>query len=168
MKERKKRQPTAEEMMQRMAGLCAASEQCTFDIEKKLRRAELSEEEVRYILRRLHEERFIDDGRYAGAFARDKVRFSSWGRLKIRQALRAKRISDREISEALASIDDGDYAEAAERAGEAKARSLDLSEYNDRVKLMRHLLSRGFEIEVCRRSLSRIIKNNRDNRDNRE
>ena len=55
-------------------------------------------------------DRFIDDGRYAEAFVRDKLRLSGWGEYKIRTALQRKRIDRELIDAALAQADRQDMA----------------------------------------------------------
>lgn len=156
---RRKRKPiTAEEALMRMAALCARSEQCSFDIARKLRNMSLSESDVHSILSRLRKQKFVDDARYAGALARDKVRFQAWGKYKIKRALYSKQIPSKIIEDAIASIDETEYAEAAYRAGHGKLQSgLDLDIYDDKIKLMRYLLSRGFELPVCRVAFGRLL-----------
>lgn len=132
-------------MLVKMAGLCAKSEQCEFDIVKKLRAKQLSVGDIYWVLQELRERKFVDNARFAAAYARDKVRFSSWGRLKIRAGLASKRIFGTEAANALNAIDQQDYEAAVARAAKAKAAQLDLTTKEDRIKLYRHLLSRGFE-----------------------
>ena len=135
-------------LLKRMAGLCARSEQCTFDISSKLYRAGLSKEKREEIIEYLTANRYLDDSRYARSFASYKVRFAAWGKRKIKMALAAKRIPSGLIQQALDDIDPDDYSDAAKRAVEAKKKELDLSVREDRVKLYRHLLSRGFESDI--------------------
>ena len=150
--------PDPEKLLQRMAALCARSEQCSFDIDRKLRRAGLPDADVRSIIDRLEANSFIDDRRFAGSFARDKVRFAGWGKLKIRMALAAKRIPQQIIAEALADIPTGDYRKALVSAATVKARTLNLADYGDRAKLMRHLAARGFEAAVCSSAVTYLVK----------
>ncbi len=143
-----------------MADLCARSEQCEGDIRQKLYRYGLSSSEVDSVVRRLIDERFIDNARFARAYARDKCRFSAWGRAKIRMGLIAKRIPSRDITEALAEIPEEDYLDALRRTASAKARSLRLTgpdSREDRVRLYRHILSRGFESELASRAVREAI-----------
>ena len=83
---------TPPEALHRSAALCSSSEHCIADIREKLSRWGIGEPDARTIVERLVQERFIDEGRYAIAFAKDKFRFSGWGRIKIRYALQQKRI----------------------------------------------------------------------------
>lgn len=140
-----RRRPTAEELLVKMAGLCSRSEQCEGDILTKLLRAGLTRGEADGVIDELKERGFIDEGRYARAFARDKVRLAGWGRRKIRMALAAKRIGSPAISEALAEIGPEEYLRAATAVAEAKARSLDLRLREDVAKLYRSLAARGYE-----------------------
>lgn len=132
-------------MLVKMAGLCAGAEQCSFDIYDKVIKKGFSQDVADRIIGYLVKNRYIDDARYARAYAADKVRFSGWGKIKIRMMLRAKRMSDPIISQALEYVVAKDYEEALHKVLAAKARSLDLSDVKDRQKLYRHLASRGFE-----------------------
>ncbi len=140
-----KRRITADEMLVRMAGLCANAEQCSSDIRQKILKHGFSAEQADKMIDYLCANKYIDDERYARAYAVDKVRFSGWGKMKVRLGLLAKGLSDSIISQALDYIPEKDYSEALEKVLAAKARSLYLKDVKDRQKLYRHLASRGFE-----------------------
>lgn len=150
------RTPDKEKLRVRMAGLCSRSEQCGHDITQKLYKAGLRSEDVREITDYLRERGFIDERRYARAFANDKMRFSGWGKRKIRAALSAKRVESNLISAAIEGMDDEEYRDVLLRVARAKARDLDLSGREDRAKLYRHLLARGFESAEVSRVLSKL------------
>lgn len=141
-----------------MADLCARSEQCAFDVARKLRARGLSSSDIRQVIGELTDRRFLDEFRYARSFARDKVRFSAWGKYKIRAALLARRISVRVIEDAFLEIDPEDYSAAVSRAAAARASALDLSVAADRMKLYRHLLSRGFESDVAQAAIKERMR----------
>lgn len=146
----------------RMADLCARSEQCEADIRQKLYRLGLSSSEVQQIVTQLIESKFIDNERFARSFARDKCRFSCWGRHKIRLALAAKRLTSHEINQGLEAIEEADYLDALKRTAAAKARSLDLNGPNardERLKLFRHIISRGFESDLASKAIKAILAN---------
>ena len=100
---------TPPEALHRAAALCSSSEHCIADIREKLSRWGIGEPDARTIVERLVQERFIDEERYAIAFAKDKFRFSGWGRIKIRYALQQKRIGNSDIVNALSLIDEEAY-----------------------------------------------------------
>ena len=152
----RKKPITKEAALLKMADLCARGEHCAFEIREKLRKMQLATSDANEIVEYLEENRYIDDSRFARAFARDKVKFSGWGKNKIRMALAMKRIPSAEISSALEEIDPEEYMAVAVNAAKAKARNLDLSDYNDKGKLYRHLASRGFEGSVISKAIQSI------------
>ncbi|MBD5272026.1 MAG: RecX family transcriptional regulator [Bacteroides sp.] len=152
----RKKPITKEAALLKMADLCARGEHCAFEIREKLRKMQLAASDANEIVEYLEENRYIDDSRFARAFARDKVKFSGWGKNKIRMALAMKRIPSAEISSALEEIDPEEYMAVAVNAAKAKARNLDLSDYNDKGKLYRHLASRGFEGSVISKAIQSI------------
>ena len=137
---------TEEEMLQKLAGCCAAKECCLQELRQKLERADLPEEAIERVLSALLEGRFVDEARYARAFVNDKFRFNKWGRLKINQELARKGIPSELRREALEGIDETAYGETLlallrEKARLTKAR--DGRELGQ--KLFRFAASRGFE-----------------------
>ena len=100
---------TADEILYKLATRCSVSEQCLSDIEAKLSRYDLTEEEHTRILRHLVEEKYVDDRRYAEAYVKDKYRFNKWGRIKIAQGLRLKGIDNETIKSAMEAIDEEEY-----------------------------------------------------------
>lgn len=157
-----KRQITLEGMLARMAGLCAGSEQCSADIREKVLKKGFSSDVADKIIAYLVKNKYIDDSRFAKALASDKVRFSGWGKIKIRLYLRGKQISEGDINLALDYIDDEDYSVALSKALAAKARSLNLSDAADRMKLYRHLVSRGFESSLIINQIKKYMKHDGD------
>lgn len=148
-----KKAPDPEVLLKRMAGLCAKSEQCTSDINTKLYKAGLPKEKRDEIIAYLTDNRYIDDARFARAFANYKVRFSGWGKRKICMALAAKRIPSVLITAAIDNIDDREYLKAASRVAEAKKRELDMNTSEDKAKFYRQMLQRGFESDIIQHLL---------------
>lgn len=70
--------------LQKVASLCASSEQCWQDIEKKLQKWEVNNNDIHSIKEYLYKERFLDDERYARGYIRDKMNLNKWGRKKDR------------------------------------------------------------------------------------
>lgn len=150
---------TPEAARLKMAALCARSEYCEYEIREKLWKMGLSRQNADEIIDYLIENRFVDNRRFARGFANDKTRFAGWGRRKTRQALALKRISQTDITDALENIDVKEYEATLRRVAESKTRTLDLSSYDDRIKLYRYLLSRGFESDIVTRLISAMRKN---------
>lgn len=149
---------TADEAKLRMADLCARSEQCSADIIVKLKKLGIAQSDASNILEQLKSRKFIDDARYAGAYASDKLRFAGWGPNKIRAGLYAKRIASDIIADVVDALDANMIKESALRAARVKAGSLDLYLREDRIKLMRHLAAKGYSMDICREMMSKLIK----------
>ena len=144
------------------AGLCSGSEHCTSQIREKLSLWGISEEDANDIIDRLTKEKFIDDSRFARAYCHDKFCYSHWGRVKIRQMLRHLRLSDEEIAEGMTAISEEAYSETLSDALLAKDRTLkDTDIYQRKGKLVRHLLSRGFEMDLILDAVDDYFNNGR-------
>ena len=156
------RQPiTLEAARIRMADICARSEQCEADIKQKLYKLGLTSSQTAETINFLKENKFIDNKRFARSFSSDKCRFSSWGKYKIQRALAAKRLRPDEIAEGLSAIDENDYHAALMRTAIAKARTLDLfgeSGRDNRMRLYRHIMARGFEPSLASEAVKNILR----------
>ena len=146
------RQPiTLEAARIRMADICARSEQCEADIKQKLYKLGLTSSQTAETINFLKENKFIDNKRFARSFSRDKCRFSSWG----------KCLRPDEIAEGLSAIDENDYHAALMRTAIAKARTLDLfgeSGRDNRMRLYRHIMARGFEPSLASEAVKNILR----------
>lgn len=148
--------PNPEAVKLRLASLCARSEQCVSDLRRKCLQAGLTASQAESVLQFLREQKFVDDARFARAFAGDKVRFAGWGMNKIRLALRQKRIGNTEIEDALSSVPKKDYSDALKRVANQKARSLDMSTQEGKAKFYKYMVSRGFESNLVSQLLSHL------------
>lgn len=131
-------------VLTRFQALCSKSEQCSSDILRKLLKAfEGDESKALEVLDALKADKFIDDARYAGAFARDKARLEGWGPVKIRFKLRAKGIPDSAIEEGLREIDSDQADEKLLRLLQARRKALEGDPYI-KFKLLKYALGRGY------------------------
>ena len=147
---RKKVEMNKEVALGRAASLCSLSEHCSSQIEEKLRLWGVSDKDAEEIVNHLVEEKYIDNLRFARAYCHDKFLYSHWGRIKISQMLRGLRLSDEEIAEGLATIPEESYLQALDEALRNKDKTLkDTDKYQRKGKLVRHLLSRGFEMGLA-------------------
>lgn len=138
---------TPQEAYSRLADRCSTTELCTSEALEKLRQWGIGEQPACAIVQRLVDERFIDDERFARAFVRDRLYNSRWGLVKIRQAMRLKHLDSGLINEAIESeTDDERYFSNLAAALRSKGRAMPspLSR-DDRMKLARFALSRGYE-----------------------
>ena len=138
-------------MLRRMMNLCARGERCSADIRRKL--AVLPPDEAEAVLQTLLSEGFVDDARYARAFARDKSSLQGWGSLKIKLALQRKGIDAAVIDAALEEIDGKAAGARMEQVLRAKWKALAREEDPSRkeAKFYRSALARGYGSEEIKR-----------------
>ena len=142
-----KKQEDIIKVTDRLRNLCSRREYCSSDILKKaLTALEGDREAAEQTLKKLVSEKYVDDLRYAAAYAREKAMISGWGETKIRYMLSAKRISRDIITQALAEIDEDKADSRLQKLLENKARSLK-DDPQIRLKLLRFALGRGYQYD---------------------
>ena len=149
----------------RLRTLCSRREYCRADIMKKAIAAlDGDKTQAEQVVAKLVEEKYIDDLRYASAYARDKSSISGWGEMKIRYMLSAKGISMDTIAQALESIDGDKASERLEKLMGAKARSLK-GDPQARLKMLRFGMGRGYGYEAVAEVTDNIIERWKDSED---
>ena len=124
---------------------CVKREHCRQDIYRKaLKAADGDLETAQKMVEELVADRFVDDARYAAAFAREKASLSGWGRVKISYTLRGKGISREDIDAALLEVDEGSAGERLEKLLRGKWAVLQEDPYG-KFKLIKYALTRGYE-----------------------
>lgn len=192
--------PSADKVLDRMRRLCSRREYCSSDMRARIiaalsgqsgacagrngrccvpaagmpESAEL-EKTAEAIMSSLLSDRYVDDLRYATAFARDKSSLAGWGMTKIRYALSAKNIDKDTIAAAMEGIDDGKAAARLKKLLWTKYRSLHRSfsgkssglhpgvEGNSvrleiRQKLLRFALSRGYSYDAAAPVIEKLLE----------
>ena len=145
--------------LSRLQKLCSKAEYCTADIRRKaLKDLEGDAEAAEEVVRQLVRDRYVDDARYASAFAREKANIQGWGPVKIRFQLRAKRVKDTVIDQALQEIEPQKASDKLDRLLSAKAKTLE-GDPQQRLKLLKFGLSRGYDYDQVEASLGRIRNN---------
>jgi regulatory protein len=146
----KKQTPlTKGEAYLKAASFCAYQERCRQEVREKLYAYELPDQEVEEILEKLETEKFLNEERFAKAFAGGKFRLKKWGRQKIRQELKMRGIPDAYIRKALVEIQDEEYIEVLNNLLEKKKSSERLKNtVEDKQKLLRYALSKGYEQDL--------------------
>ena len=94
-----------EKGLQKIKYFCSYQERSHQEVKEKLYSFGLYKYEVEALVAQCIEENYLNEERYALAFAGGKFRINNWGRLKIKFALKQKRISEYCIKLALNSID---------------------------------------------------------------
>ena len=146
----------SDKVLNNLRRLCSRREYCTKDILAKAEKAlEGDKDGARKVLDILVSEKYVDDLRYAEAYARDKSSIAGWGEMKIRYMLSAKGIDRETISRALEEIDEKKADDRLVKLIENKRRSLK-EDPQWKIKLLRFALGRGYSYDEINEILNRI------------
>ena len=149
-----KQEISEKEALLRLAALCAQGEHCQWEMTEKLRKWEIGEEAQAHIMQKLVSGRYVDDERFARAFAMDKVRYNKWGRRKVEQALWQKHIDDDIRQRVLDDISDEEYLNILRPLLKQKRRTTKAaSDYELDQKLIRFAVGRGFTFDIIRQCI---------------
>jgi len=149
---------TAEQAVPKVKQYCAYQERCHAEVRDKLYSFGLRKTEVEEIISELITENYLNEERFAIHFAGGKFRMKQWGKIKIKQALKAKQVSDYCIRKALKEIDSKEYQKTFQKLAEQKLKTLK-SERNifiKKRKMQDFLLQKGFEMEMIREAINRL------------
>ena len=110
----------------------------------------MDQEQSDRLIAHLIENRYLNEERFAIAYASGKLRIKHWGRQKIKQGLLAKFIPKNIIQTALYSFDEEEYERIFQELKERKLRDLEKEKdlWQKKAKLVRFLQSRGFENDL--------------------
>lgn len=148
-----KREYSKEELINKAEAYCSAAEHCKSEVDKKMRLwgGEMYADEI---IAKLISDRFIDEARFTKAFVRDKYRFNRWGKNKIIQALKIKRITSEDIQSGLEEIDDDFYDENIISLIAAKRRTVKgKNEYECNAKIIKYALTKGYDMKSIMRHI---------------
>lgn len=141
------------------AFICSKREYCTFQITEKLRDWGIEDEDkVKKIIDRLTAGKFLDDLRFAKAYVNDKIKYNHWGRQKVRFMLKQLHLQGDVVNNILNDFDYNIYEQIAKNILISKSHKLKESDkYKLRQKLIQFMTNRGFELDVYREELDKII-----------
>ena len=147
-----------EKVLDRMRNLCSRREYCRSDIMKKVLTAlDGDRAAAEKVLDVLVAEKYIDEQRYASAFARDKASLAGWGGTKIRYMLASKGVPRDIVEHALEDIDDSKARIKLEKLMDNKFRSLK-DDPQCRLKMLRFGLGRGYAYEEVAEVIDFLMK----------
>ena len=137
-----------EEILNKMMRYCDYQDRCHQEVRTKLLQLKVYGHDLEEVMAELIDRDYLNEERFARSFSRGKYRIKGWGRIKIRQALKFKRISDYSIRKGLLEIEEeGGYRETLvnhlvkyrdERTGK-------YDKYLLKQKTYTHGISKGYE-----------------------
>lgn len=150
----KKESLSKEEIIKKLESWCAYRERCESEVRQKLLLLQADAEDTEEYLAYLRENNFLNEERFAGAFARGKFNIKSWGKKKIEQELKAKRIDGQKIRESIAAIDEGMYFLRLQDILSRKLKTMkEQDPYKRKQKLLQYALQKGYESRLILEAL---------------
>ena len=150
---------TLDEATKKMESYCAYQERCHKEVLEKLKGMNMIPEAIDHILGHLIQENYLNEERFAKAFARGKFSIKKWGTNRIIRELKFRDISVYNIKSALAEIQNEDYLTTFDEL--AKKRLGQITEKNPfkrKKKLADYLLYRGWESHLVYEKVGELIK----------
>ena len=152
-----KKQLTKEEAFQKLKHYCAYQERCHSEVKEKLYNLGIWKKEHDEIIAKLIEDNYLNEERFAIAFAGGRFRIKKWGRTKIKYELKHKQVSEYCIKKALKQIDEEDYLKVLGKLVKEKFASLRSDQpLTRKKKTIAYLQQKGYEYEL----ILRCIENN--------
>jgi regulatory protein len=154
-----KKHLTKEQALQKLKHYCAYQERCHSEVKEKLYSLGVSRRDHDEIISALIEENYLNEERFAIAFAGGKWRMKQWGRKKIEYELKQKQVSAYSIKKAMKQISEEEYMQIVKKLAEEKYAALKSEQYLVRKKkTMDYLIQKGFEGELVRKAVENVYK----------
>lgn len=151
-------QYTLKEAIKKLESYCAYQNRCHAEVQKKLWDTETPAHLHDEILMHLIQNDYLNEERFAQSFVRGKFSQKKWGRNKIKQHLKLKKVSDQCIKIGLQEIDEEKYLETLEQLLEKKKSSVKgKNQYDKNAKIANYLIGKGYESGLVWETLKRKI-----------
>ncbi len=155
-----KKRLTPDEALKKIKHYCAYQERSHREVTVNLYAYGLFKKEVDSIVSNLIQENFLNEERFAVAYAGGKFRMKNWGRKKIEYELKQKGVSTYNIRLAMQQIENDTYLQTLEKLAEAKWKSLVGEHYLTRqAKTHRYLLGKGYESSLIANTIQQLRSN---------
>lgn len=135
--------------LQKAANWCAYQERSQQEVRDKLYEWQMKSLEVEEIISTLIAENFLNEERFAFAYVSGKFKIKKWGKIKIKQGLKLKRVPETIIKKALNSIDGDEYIATLRNLLEKKQQTeKEKNAIKRQFKLVNYLHSKGYEKDL--------------------
>lgn len=138
-----------QEIVHKLENFCAYQERCHVEVVEKLRAFNTSEHEKNQIIVHLIENNYLNEERFASLFTISKFHQKKWGKIRIKNELKARRISEFLINKAIKEIPYQEYLDTFNSLAEKHWETiLEKNALKKRKKYCDYLLRKGWESEM--------------------
>ena len=137
---------TLKEATKKIEHYCAYQDRCHEEVIQKLRSMKMDSDEIDAIIVHLIASNFLNESRFACSFARGKHRIKHWGKIRIVNELKFRKISQYNINLALKEITTEEYEATFHNLAEQNWESIrESNPLKKRKKFCDYVLRKGFE-----------------------
>lgn len=135
--------------LQKAAGFCAYQERTQKEVRERLAEWGIWGDEAEEMIVWLIENNYLNEERFAKAFAGGKFRMNNWGKIRIKQEMKFKGLTDNCIKIGLNEISNDDYLASIRKIIEKKGDKSDTENpFLKKHKLARYIIGKGFEQDL--------------------
>ncbi len=150
--------PNREEGLKKLRRYCTYQERCHSEVRSKLLDLKIYGDLLEEIMSELIKHDFLNEQRFAESYAGGKFRIKKWGKQKIVQNLKRKKVSEYCIRKGLETINDEDYgntlSELIDKYGR-KETERELSSIELNKKCVKYCQRKGYEYALIKEALAR-------------
>lgn len=144
-----KKNLTKEQALQKLRHYCRYQERCRSEVKDKLFELGIDKSMHDEMIDEMIDENYLNEERFALAFAIGKFKMKQWGRKKIFYELKVKKLNSEIIQKVLEQIDEKVYLKVLEKLAKEKYASLKHEQHLIRKKkTMDYLVQKGFEFDL--------------------
>lgn len=137
---------------------CAYQERSHQQVKRKLQRYGLNGMDADILLVELMHANFLNEERFAMAYARGKFKIKGWGKAKIKQGLKREGVGEKLIQQALASLGMDDYLDTLNTLTTKKWPLIKGASHIEKVfKLKRYLVGKGYDFEAIDKAIAQVV-----------
>jgi regulatory protein len=136
------------EVYKKISAFCAYQERSQEEVRAKLMTMGISADETDEVIADLIRDDFVNEGRYAKAYAGGKFRIKKWGRLKIMRSMEQKGISPNNIRLGICEIEEEDYIHVLKGIIERKKSIKAEDKFQLKYKISQYAIGKGYEPEL--------------------
>ena len=148
-----------ENIYKKISLYCSYQERSHKEVLLKISKSNISKNETDKIVAKLITENFLNETRYAIAYAKGKFRIKNWGKIKIINKLKQQNISSWNINKAIAEIDKDEYSKSFNLIfNKLNLKYNYLKNIYRKKKILSILYSKGWEYDLIIDSLNAKFK----------
>lgn len=147
-----------DQAVSKLQAFCAYQERCHKEVRSKLFDLGIYGDDVDSIIADLIEDNFLNELRYAIAFAGGKFRIKKWGKYRIIRELKMNQVSAYSIKKAIKSeLPDEEYLETLEQVVQKRNRLLrEPNKFKRKQKIAKYVIDKGFESPLVWETINRL------------